>query len=468
MASLVTLAITGISIGLQILTAATDTFCGLSGQDSIVRAVFAPLDSTSALLISLALLHYFGFIHDGFVLSLPRWNLLHTTEGVQRAPSVEFAIRTDWRQVEKPTRIAHIRWREAPNQNAADYEVIPNTSLFMVPYMRARVHPQQPAANLLQYQVTMSQVSVDNAAAQSFSRFLILVTWSTIMTIAHNVVLWFYVPRWWLYLSLAFAGFGRLLITIFQESSIFTYSCYYKGVYTWAYPGPRFSAWAWDDARQQAFSTLVWTHLGWNYPAKIFCFLLELIWAPAISWLVPSQERNAPMYSNFQSPSVDEFANAQGRLEVRVAERTSSIVRDLYDIQFLNVPEAIKLGLQRPLVPSDIEIWLFGGSTAIPTFIGIFEPFIVGVLNADPVPKALYLLEQAVVAVLRYYDFSDRSINTKIGSTCTVQSIRDYFFSGTLPESNTHRETDCDPFENITFLQVLAEAGFMDVVFNAQ
>ncbi|KAL4911203.1 hypothetical protein BDW74DRAFT_172669 [Aspergillus multicolor] len=415
MASSVTLAITGITIGSQILTATTDTFCGLSGQDSIARAVLAPLDSTSGLLIFLALLHYFDFIRDGLVLNLPRWNLLHTTAGMQRAPNVEFAIRTDWRQIEKPTRIAHIRWREATNQNAIDFEVIPNTSLFMVPYMRARVHPQQHGANLPQYQVTMSRVSVENAAAQSFSRFLTVVTWSAIISIAHNVILWFYVPSWWLYLALAFAGFGRFLITIFQQSSIFTYSCHYKGVYTWACPGTRFNTWVWDNARQQAFSASVWTHLGWNYPAKAFYLLLELLWARAISWIVPSQKRNEPIYSNFQTPSADEFANAQGRLEVRIAERTTTTVRDLYDIHFLNVPESVKLSLQRPLIPSDFEMRLFGGSTAIPTFFGIFEPVVVGVLNAEPVPKALYLIEQLVVALFRYYDFSDRSVNTKIG-----------------------------------------------------
>ncbi|KAL3429066.1 hypothetical protein BDV09DRAFT_203323 [Aspergillus tetrazonus] len=420
MESSITLAITAITIASQILTAATDTFCGLSGQDSVVRAILAPLDATSGLLIFLALLHYFGFIRDGFILNLPRWSLLHATADVQRTPSVEFAIRTDWRQIEKPTRIANLRWTGASTQDASDYDVIPNTSLFIVPYMRTRVPPQQPVANLMRTQVAMSRIGVENAAAQSFSRFLTVVTWSTILYIVHNAVLWFYVGRWWIYIPLAFAGFGRLLITMFQASSIFTYSSYYKGVYTWAYPGPRFDAWAWDDARQQAFSELVWTHLRFNYPTKAFYYLLELLWPPVISRLVPSHTPGASMYSMFQSPGADEFAHAHGRLETRIAERTSSAVRDLYEVHFLNVPEVIRYSLQFPLVPSGMEMWLFGGTTAIPAIIGIIEPVVAGVINAAPVPKALYLLEQVIVAAFRYYDFSDQSINTKIGNEITM------------------------------------------------
>ncbi|KAL4820345.1 hypothetical protein BDW67DRAFT_172590 [Aspergillus spinulosporus] len=408
MESSITLVMTGITIALQILTAATDSFCGLSGQDSVVRAILAPLDAASGLLIFLALLHYFGFIRDGFILNLPRWSLLHATAD---------------RQIEKPTRIAILQWTGGSTEDASDYDVIPNTSLFMVPYMRARVLPQQPAANLPRTQVAMSRIGVENAAAQSFVRFLTVVTWSTILYFAHNAVLWFYVGRWWVYIPLTFAGFGRLLITMFQASSIFTYSCYYKGVYTWAYPGPRFDAWAWDDARQQAFSELVWTHLHFNYPTKAFYYLLRLLWPPAIFRLVPSHISGASMYSMFQSPSADEFAHAQGRLEIRIAERTSSTVRNLYEVHFLNVSEEIRYGLQFPLVPSRMEMWLFGGSTAIPAIIDIIEPVIAGVINADPVPKALYLLEQVVVAAFRYYDFSDQSINTKIGNEIAMALV---------------------------------------------
>jgi hypothetical protein len=113
MAIYMTAAITGATLVFQILVAATDSFCGLSGQDSIARAILAPLDSAAGLLLMLALLHYFEIIHNGLFFYLPRWTLLHKSGIMQMVPNLEFPIRTDWRQIEKPTRIAQIRWRRA-------------------------------------------------------------------------------------------------------------------------------------------------------------------------------------------------------------------------------------------------------------------------------------------------------------------------------------------------------------------
>ncbi|PWY61881.1 hypothetical protein BO83DRAFT_432826 [Aspergillus eucalypticola CBS 122712] len=104
-----------------------------------------------------------------------------------------------------------------------------------------------------------------------------------------------------------------------------------------------------------------------------------------------------------------------GRLEVSISERTSSAVRDVFNIQFVDVPEAITLLLRGPLIPSYEEKILFGGLTALPAFVGIAEPVVVWVLEAGSFPKALYLLEQAVVTLFRYYDFCGSSINTEIG-----------------------------------------------------
>ncbi|KAJ5248757.1 hypothetical protein N7468_000208 [Penicillium chermesinum] len=116
MAFYISTLITGATLAFQIFVAATDSFCGLSGQDSVVRAILAPLDSAAGLLLVLALLHYFEFIHSGFFFYLPRWTLLHTPETMQAVPSLEFPIRSDWRQIEKPTRIAQIRWRRTHNE----------------------------------------------------------------------------------------------------------------------------------------------------------------------------------------------------------------------------------------------------------------------------------------------------------------------------------------------------------------
>lgn len=116
MALYIPTAITGATLAFQILVAAADSFCGLSGQDSIARAILAPLDSASGLLLVLGLLHYFKFIHNGFFFHLPRWALLHTPDVMRAVPNLDFPIWTDWRQIKKPSRIAQIRWRMTPNE----------------------------------------------------------------------------------------------------------------------------------------------------------------------------------------------------------------------------------------------------------------------------------------------------------------------------------------------------------------
>lgn len=240
----------------------------------------------------------------------------------------------------------------------------------------------------------------------------------------HNVALRFYIDNWKIHFALAFAGLGRLLLTIFQASSILTYSCHYKGVCTWASPpffrSDLFRAWTWDEARQDAFAALVRANLcRWDYLTIPFHRLVEFLWSPVISYIVPYHLRGAPMYSMFRSPPQQEFATG-GRLEVRISERTSSTVRDVFNIRFINMPEAITRLLQGPLIPSYEEKILFGGLTALPVLVGIAEPVVVGVLEASAVPKALYLLEQAVVALFRYYDFCGSSINTEIGPSVLV------------------------------------------------
>ncbi|KAJ6150864.1 hypothetical protein N7470_007458 [Penicillium chermesinum] len=196
--------------------------------------------------------------------------------------------------------------------------------------MRAWVSPQAFTANLLQHEVVMSRAIAGEAAARSFARFLTVTTWSSIVFVIHIIILRFYVDIWKIHLVLIFAGLGRFLLTIFQASSIFTYSCHYKGVCTWASPptfrSNQFQAWKWDQARQDAFARLVRTGLyRWDYPTIIFHRLVELLWSPLISYIIPYHLPSAPMYSMFRSPPQDEFATG-GRLEVTISERTSSSV----------------------------------------------------------------------------------------------------------------------------------------------
>jgi hypothetical protein len=158
--------------------------------------------------------------------------------------------------------------------------------------MKAWVSPRAPAANLLQHEVAMSRESAGEAAARSFAWFLTVVTWGSIIFAIHVVVLHFYIDNWKIHFVLVLSGLGRLLLTIFQASSIFTYSCHYKGVCTWASPptflSAPFQAWKWDQLRQDAFAAFVRTCLcRWDYPTIAFYHLVEFLWSPVISKIIP-------------------------------------------------------------------------------------------------------------------------------------------------------------------------------------
>lgn len=104
-------ALVAASLGLQIWVASTESYCGLSGQDSLVRAILAPLDSTSGLLLFLGLLHFVDVLKDGSLLKIHRWDLLHPGQPGNNGSTLELPLRTRWRQIDKPTRTAHMMWK---------------------------------------------------------------------------------------------------------------------------------------------------------------------------------------------------------------------------------------------------------------------------------------------------------------------------------------------------------------------
>jgi hypothetical protein len=109
-------AITAISLSFQLWVATTETFCGLFGQDSIVRGILTPIDSTSGLLLFFALLHYFECLEKFKFLKLSRWDLLHAPDDLKEASFLKFQIRTNWKQIEKSARIARTKWKGLGDQ----------------------------------------------------------------------------------------------------------------------------------------------------------------------------------------------------------------------------------------------------------------------------------------------------------------------------------------------------------------
>lgn len=199
-----------------------------------------------------------------------------------------------------------------------------------------------------------------------------------------------------------------------------TYSCFYKSVYTWATPtpqDPRFEAWSWNEEKQESFSKSVWLELGHHYHAKVFFYIIEVSWPLVVSRLLsrlfPGIERHKSMFAAFQSPPEDEFVHG-GELELTVWEKGMASEYPIFKVNFMKVPGIISILMKSPLVPSALGKRIFGLSTIVPIMFGIFDAIIIGCSDSTPVPKILYTVEQLGVSVLRYYDLSDVSINTKL------------------------------------------------------
>jgi hypothetical protein len=121
------------------------------------------------------------------------------------------------------------------------------------------------------------------------------------------------------------------------------------------------------------------------------------------------------MFATFRSPPGVEFTHG-GELELTVWEKGFATEYPVSKINFMKVPEIFPIFMKNPLVPSTLEKRIFGLSAVAPVIFGIFDSIIIGCSESMLVLKVLYTLEQLAVSVLRYYDFSEISINTKLDS----------------------------------------------------
>jgi hypothetical protein len=137
--------------------------------------------------------------------------------------------------------------------------------------MRRRV--SKPERN----QISLSPSAVENAASHSIARFWILLSRSLVIFILRTSLLWFYTSSWWQNAIILTSGFGRLAMTIFQELSIVTYSCQYKGVSTWGTPASVRTGQYWSGEKQKQFQQVL-DEIGRNYLAKWLFLGVERVW----------------------------------------------------------------------------------------------------------------------------------------------------------------------------------------------
>ncbi|KAL3473088.1 hypothetical protein BJX99DRAFT_249156 [Aspergillus californicus] len=408
-------ALAATNVAAQIWAASTEGYSGVSGQDSVIRAVFTVSDSTSGLLLFLGLLHFVEVLKDGSFLKIHRWDLLHPPSNANIVNSFELPLRSRWRQIDKPSRSARMEWRSKTETDYTILRITPNTSLLIVPYMRAQVPPsvsRAPLANIPTKEISITSLMLIQAAARSMAAWFAFISWSFVAFCTQTCLICFCASAWWQRLILIPALLGRLMITWFQLSSVLTYSCQYKGVCTWASPWlHRFAENDWNEKQQEAFSGFIWTHLKWDFFAKALFWTAGRLWSPLMSSIVPSGYPGSTMFANFGSPQERDCVNG-GELLVTISEKTPVTDHSIFRICFRNVPEQLKFYMERPLRPDDQHRRIMGWPLVLPVFCTILEPIILALGDTIPAGQTCYLIEQVVLAVMRYYDFGRISINT--------------------------------------------------------
>lgn len=283
--------------------------------------------------------------------------------------------------------------------------------------MRRRV------SKLERNQLTLSPSAVENAAAFSIARFAILLSWSLILFSIRVSFLWYYMSSWWQKAIILISECGRLAMVIFQELSIMTYSCQYKGVSTWGTaPSARMGKY-WNEEKQKEFKNAVLDEIGRHYFAKCIFLGIERVWHtayPLSSWMFPPDHVGEFMFAKFCSPAADRFTEGND-LIVTVHEKwPSAEEKHLYSITFRRVPDIVVREMQSYLMPSTEQRLWFGYPTLIPALAGIIAPILFTLGQPSTFALIYWLVEQSIVNLVKYYDFSECSINSKFDASLDI------------------------------------------------
>lgn len=280
--------------------------------------------------------------------------------------------------------------------------------------------------------VGLSHDVVCKAAALSVIRLLYVFFWSTLIFFLRILLLFLHTPNWKASIAIAIIEFFRLVTAIAQELSVFTYSCAYKGVRTWAWDAskagyevfprpppeiwPDFADWPpppasrWIEDQREDFEKELWQALSWYDPVRGFFFTACRFWTFC---------SGTSIFHDFGGPKPEEYTNDSAfelLLSVFDPKNRESQEGLVSQVHFKNVPASTFSCLNLHLVGRGALQYL-GLLYLISSSLNIFLPFLFLTMHPSSVARVYYVVEQAVVTrILRYYDIPDFSINTKLKS----------------------------------------------------
>ncbi|KAH8703675.1 hypothetical protein BGW36DRAFT_355088 [Talaromyces proteolyticus] len=419
---------------IQFLTPGAESVGGLSGNDSIFRASIACLDAPSGLLFIWAVSDFILHLDPNSRFRLARFGLLHMRDSHDRGTRLRISTRLSPLQFfSTSTRIAKLY---VVNENDESHDPGPSNvrpvnnkeitfylslNSFIVPYLW-----QDRTKVLETRRFRLSRRLILEAGALSLTRLCHFFTICISLLATRILLIIFLFPPSWSRVVIILSELSRSSMAITQEISVFTYSCYAKGIHAWFGPHDvqfRERRKKLPPDFQANFEDKFYEFLGINYPAKLAFIMAKRLWTYQYRiWvflaLPEGLNPGEKIFSLLSIPAEEEFdKRAEARsILLKVFEERQNGDSHLYDVQFDNVPrqlynEAMSSGLQAlPILRYGLGSLLLVG-----LLIGLLAPVILALPDTPSHAGIYWAVEQGLVTLLKYYDFSTCRVNTAFG-----------------------------------------------------
>ena len=405
------LTIVTLGVAAQLVPIMNESLGGVTGQDSIWRAVAAQMDHS---LGGLYLAGLFSIVFPSSSIIVRRTGLLHTPRETS-VESIEVTLRSKWLNLASQERRRGQLFMP-PSDTPLDFS--PNFSMFIIPYMLdCSPSPDQS--------VRLTRARLRATAARSVARFAIfLASISIIFTIRASIISRYMENGVQKYLMLG-SEIGRYFMIVLQESSILTYSCGFKCVATWAYPYT-YSKWDVQDQEEERFRSDVVESMGYAYHAYALFWLIELAWK-GMARLLPWWKRKLGprIFSKFSIPSNSEFQGEEMvtiRLRVEEPLEFSGNWHQKFVVEF-EMPKTFDVARTERLRG---KIWFRWGALCLCTgfaICGVVGPInVIGDGQTSSGAKFLFAIMQLVPWALFYKDIPNQSINCVFASPSSAHS----------------------------------------------
>lgn len=278
--------------------------------------------------------------------------------------------------------------------------------------MRDVPHSRQSCQRNWIQVVQLSMKTQYAAAARSIARYVCYVTYTLLFFLIRALMLSLHL-RGWEATIIVLADLGRWLAAIFQEQSILTYSCQYKGILSWGSPP---SGWAvpMSEGTKTELEKKVVEGLGRHSPAYFVFWVIKKSW-PLMA-KIPRWSLGSDIFSTFKTPNGDAFKPEESvTLLARIYEDDLVPQKYSYSVRFDNVPVFLGSEITNALTAQWFERYVMGIVLFLFSLLGILSPILLIVYPPITAFGRIYVaVETLAMNLSRYWDFSDLSINAKI------------------------------------------------------